>query len=182
VADAGVRSARPGDAPTLGELQARAWRSAYDGLLPPDALAGLHPAELAEAWSASLTAAPSARHRVLTAYAGAEVVGFAAFGPATDSDLDPARDAEVAALVVDAGHLRAGHGSRLLAATVEHLRDDGFTAAQTWVSPGDATLRDFLVGAGWAPDGATRSLDLRGDGQVVVEQTRLHTDVSPDAR
>ena len=178
MADAGVRTAHPGDAPTLGELQARAWRTAYDGLLPPESLAGLDPAELAEAWSASLTAAPSPRHRVLTAYAGSEVVGFCAFGPATDGDLDPAHDADVAALVVDAGQARAGHGSRLLAATVEHLREDGFTQAHMWLSPGDATLRDFLVGAGWGEDGATRSLDLRGDGQVVVEQTRLHTDVS----
>ena len=38
-------------------------------------------------------------------------------------------------------------------------------------------LRGFLDGAGWAPDGAHRELDLDGAGTVRVKQVRLHTDL-----
>jgi GNAT superfamily N-acetyltransferase len=183
VADTGVRSARIEDAQRIGALQAHAWRYAYADLLPADVLAGLEPAALAEGWEASLTSAPSPRHRVLAAYAGSrdDVVGFAAYAPATDTDLDPSTDAEVSALVVAPDATRAGHGSRLLAAAVEHLRADGFTHAHLWASEPDRSLTEFLRSAGWGEDGATRSLDLRGDGGVVVEQVRLHTDVSQEA-
>ena len=61
------------------------------------------------------------------------------------------------------------------------LRADGFTHARAWVASIDDTLREFLVGAGWAPDGAHRELDLHGDGSVLVKQVRLHTDLGGDA-
>ncbi len=50
---------------------------------------------------------------------------------------------------------------------------DGFSALHTWLAAAETDLRAFLVGAGWDSDGAHRSLDLRGDGEVLVEQTRL---------
>ena len=45
----------------------------------------------------------------------------------------------------------------------------------TWLTSTDDMLREFLAGAGWAPDGAHRELDLHGDGTVLVKQVRLHT-------
>ena len=70
----------------------------------------------------------------------------------------------------------AGHGSRLLMACVEHLRAEAFERAYTWVGA-EVAQRAFLVGAGWAADGAHRELDLRDDRAVVVAQVRLHTDI-----
>jgi hypothetical protein len=64
-------------------------------------------------------------------------------------------------------------------ASVEHLRAQGFERAYTWVPAADDAGGAFLVGAGWAADGAHRQLDLRGDGVVVVTQVRLHTDIRP---
>jgi ribosomal protein S18 acetylase RimI-like enzyme len=178
VADAGVRAARPEDIERIGELQAQAWRAAYAGLLPAQTLDALQPAELAAAWEASLTAPPTPRHRVLSAYDADGVVGFCAFGPATDRDLEPDVDADLGALVVAGGSRHSGHGSRLLAAAVEHLTADGFSRAHMWLAEADAQLTAFLTGAGWAPDGARRTLDLQGDGTVLIEQSRLHTDIS----
>jgi hypothetical protein len=63
-------------------------------------------------------------------------------------------------------------------ASVEHLRGQGFERAYTWL-PAEDAADAFLVGAGWAADGAHRQLDLRGDGEVVVTQVRLHTDIRP---
>ena len=59
----------------------------------------------------------------------------------------------------------------------------GFTAAYTWVEAHDDAGRAFLVEAGWAADGAHRTLDLDGTGAVTLTEVRLHTslvDHSPD--
>lgn len=177
MADVSVRPARGDDAPALGEVQALAWRAAYAGTLPPDVMAELDPADLAESWRGVLAATPS-RHGVLAACAGADIVGFAAFGPSPDADLAPGRDAEISVLIVHPAQLRRGHASRLLAATVDRLRADGFGQVHLWSAGGEAPLHRFLAAAGWGADGATRSLDLRGDGEVVVAQARWHSDVS----
>ena len=52
---------------------------------------------------------------------------------------------------------------------------DRFTRAVTWLPAADDGLRAFLTEAGWAPDGAHRTLDLLGDGSTTVKQVRLHT-------
>ncbi|MDP9395637.1 MAG: GNAT family N-acetyltransferase [Actinomycetota bacterium] len=180
-ADASVRPARPADAPALGELQSRSWRLRYDGVLPSETLDTLEPERLAQAWASAVSSPPSGRHRVLVACAGADVVGFVASGPAEDSDLDAAVDAELHVFLVAPDRMSEGHGSRLLAALVDHLRTDGFTRAYTWLTSDDERVRGFLESTGWAPDGAHRSLDLRGDGTVVVNEVRLHTDVTGPA-
>ena len=157
----------------MAAIQARAWRAAYAELLPAEAIAET---EFAQVWSAAVRTPPTARHHVLVAIDGAELVGFAAFGPAdTHPDLDPGTDVELHSLVVDGAAQRAGHGSRLQAAFVDIARGDGFVRACCWVALGDDVLRTFLLGSGWGPDGAVRELDLRGDGEVLVRQTRLRT-------
>ncbi len=180
MADASVRPPRAQDAAAVAAVQAQAWREAYADLLPEQSLAALEGEPGAERWREAVTAPPTPRHRVLVACAGAEVVGFAAFGPGGDPDLNADVDAEVHALVVRPQDAGAGHGSRLLTATVDHLRGDGFRHAHLWLGVGDDALRAFLTGAGWGADGATRSLDLRGDGDVLAQQVRLHTDISED--
>jgi hypothetical protein len=55
---------------------------------------------------------------------------------------------------------------------------DGFTRSVTWLVAEDDVLRRFLTEAGWAADGASRTLDLDGTGTTQVRQVRLHTAVS----
>jgi len=100
------------------------------------------------------------------------VVGFAAHAPAEDADAAPGT-AELLTLLVDPAHTGAGHGSRLLAATVDLLREDGAETLITWVFEADEAMRTFLGSAGWAPDGSSRTLDM---GEP-VRQIRLHTDI-----
>jgi GNAT superfamily N-acetyltransferase len=76
---------------------------------------------------------------------------------------------------------REGHGSRLVNASIDYLRDDGFMRAQVWLADTDRNLRDFLEAAGWADDGARRRLDLRGDGDVLVDQLRLNASIRDTA-
>jgi GNAT superfamily N-acetyltransferase len=151
-----VRPARAGDVPAVAAVHARAWRSAYTGLLDPETLAALTPEALAEAWRAAVTRPPSPRHAVLVAVSDDLVVGFAAVAPSEDGDAGE-RDGELVALAVDPAHQRAGHGSRLLSAATDHLRESGFTGVTSWTPAADEPRRAFLASAGLRPDGATRS-------------------------
>jgi GNAT superfamily N-acetyltransferase len=177
MADVGVRPARLEDADAITRVQVRAWLAGYQEVLPTAALAEVtSPRAMGmwrERWAEAVTAPPSPRHRLLVAVEAGGVTGFAAHAPAEDPDHDPATTAELVTLLVDPGHGRAGHGSRLLAATVDLLREDGFTTLLTWVFEADEPMRGFFVSAGWAPDGALRTLDMG----VPVTMIRMHTDI-----
>jgi GNAT superfamily N-acetyltransferase len=175
MADASVRPATPGDADELARIQAAVWARVHDGALPADVLEAVGSPEAAERWRVAIAEPPSSRHRVLTALAGDRVVGFAALAPASDPDTIPTLDGELLALCVDPPDSGAGHGSRLVNAVADVAREDGVHHLHAWLAAAEQDLRAFLVGAGWDDDGATRSLDLRGDGAVVVEQARLRT-------
>jgi GNAT superfamily N-acetyltransferase len=177
-----VRAARGSDAPALADLQLGCWQEAYAGVLPAGSLAAMadRREEIVEQWRASAADPPGPRYHVLVAVAGGtELVGSAALGPAEESpDLNPAAVGELLVLQVAAAHRRAGHGSRLLAAGVDHLREDGFVRGLLWVDDTDLATAGLLRASGWAPDGTTRTLDLDGDGAVLVRQARWHTDLT----
>jgi GNAT superfamily N-acetyltransferase len=173
-ADVSVRVAWTDDAPAVGALQARAWRTTYAGVLPAAALA-LDAGDMAEAWAAALRSPGDARNRVLVALERNRVVGYAVLSPAADPDCDPVADGEVRDLVVDPDERGKGHGSRLLQAAADTLRADRFIRAVMWTLAADEGLREFLTDAGWETDGAHRELDLDGTGTTTVKQVRLHT-------
>jgi ribosomal protein S18 acetylase RimI-like enzyme len=176
-ADVSCRVAWADDAPAIAAVQVRAWRTSYDGVLPDELLHALVADELAAQWRTSLGRPPDARNRVLVALERNLVTGFAVTGPAADPDCDPVADGEITDLTVDPHKRHAGHGSRLMQASVDTLKADRFTRAVTWLAAQDDETRGFLTAAGWAPDGAHRTLDLTGDGTVQVKQVRLHTDL-----
>ena len=175
-ADVSVRVAWADDADAIAALQVRAWQSSYDGLLPAAALE-IDPAQAAARWRTTLAQPKDARTRILVALERNRVVGFAITTPATDPDCNPASDAELMELTVDPGERGRGHGSRLVQAAVETMAADRFTRAVLWAVATDEALREFLTGAGWAPDTAHRELDLDGDGTTLVKQVRLHTEI-----
>ncbi|GAA4613826.1 hypothetical protein GCM10023195_60100 [Actinoallomurus liliacearum] len=174
----GVRAAYPGDVAAVAEIQVRAWREGYPGVIPEAALAEMTGPEAValwrERWTEAVAAPPSPRHRLLVAVDEGVITGFAAHAPAGDPDQDPQTTGELLTLLVDPAHGRAGHGSRLLAATVDHLREDGCTTAITWVFAADDALRGFLTSAGWAPDGTHSKVDM---GEPVA-MVRLHTAIA----
>ena len=174
-ADVSVRVAWADDADAIARVQVRAWRSSYADVLPADMLSSLDPEEFAAAWQASLVRSKDARNRVLVALERNTVRGFAVTSPCEDPDADPVADGEISEFTVDPEQTRLGHGSRLLQACADTLRADKFDRAVVWLNSTDDALRAFLAGAGWAPDGASRELDLHGDGTVRVKQVRLHT-------
>jgi GNAT superfamily N-acetyltransferase len=174
-----VRPAKPQDATRIAELQIGTWRDAYGHLLPASVLGELDLASAIEAWSAAAEMPPTPRHHLLVAVDTATdtVVGFAALTPASDTDAQPS-DGEIAVLLVDPEQARLGHGSRLLAASVDVLRADGCTRAVTWLLTQDDSSRALLTSAGWGADGSTRALEAP-DGHP-VRQLRLHTDLTQE--
>ena len=173
MADASVRPATAEDSAELARIQAAVWARVHGDSVPADVLEAVGSPAAEAQWRSAVSVPPSPRHRVLTALAGDAVVGFAALAPSSDPDLDAGQDAELLALCVDPEAAGAGHGSRLVNAAADVAGGDGFSALHTWLAAAETDLRAFLVGAGWDSDGAHRSLDLRGDGEVLVEQTRL---------
>lgn len=174
----GVRAAYPGDVDAVARIQVRAWKAGYGDIIPAralDEMTGPEALELwRERWTEAVTAPPSPRHRLLVAVEEGTIAGFAAHAPASDPDQDPRTTGELLTLLVDPAHTRSGHGSRLLAATIDHLRDDGCTTAIAWVFAADEVLRRFLESAGWAPDGAHSRADMGGP----VSMVRLHTAIA----
>jgi ribosomal protein S18 acetylase RimI-like enzyme len=174
-ADVSARVAWAEDAPAIAAVQVRAWRESYADLLPAEVLQTLDVEEIAARWRPALSRPGDARNRVLVALERNLVTGFLVTGPATDPDCDPIATGELTDLTVDPHKRGEGHGSRLLQAGADTLVADRFTHAVMWLPSVDDRLRAFLTSAGWAPDGAHRTLDLLGDGSVTVKQVRLHT-------
>jgi GNAT superfamily N-acetyltransferase len=177
-----VRPARPEDAGEIARIQLATWRVAYRRILPRHVLDNLDEEYLARGWRAAVQEPPSGAHRVLVAVEQAEqsyLVGFAASGPADAEALAPNEPADalgpdvvaVTDLLVEPRWGRRGHGSRLLAASVDLWREDGVGRAVAWAFDGDSATRKFLTTAGWEPDGAARALDV---DDMLVNQLRLH--------
>jgi GNAT superfamily N-acetyltransferase len=175
-----VRPARPSDADDIARIQLATWRTAYRRMVPAHVLDNLDEAFLARGWHEAIESPPSPRHRVLVGVEQGEsthMVGFSAAGPADEQALAPDEQplpdgvAAVTDLLVEPRWGRRGHGSRLLAATVDLWREDGFTSAVAWAYDADKVTRAFLTSTGWEPDGATRALDV---DDMLVPQLRLH--------
>ena len=152
-----VRPARPDDVVEIARIQLTTWRVAYRRLLPRHVLDQLDEDWIAQQVAGSIADPPTLAHRVLVAVeqqqspipgptsgptspgdgpTSAYVVGFAASGPADEAALAPDEDHTVLAkaaaitdVLVEPRWGRRGHGSRLLAASVDLWRTDGFTTA-----------------------------------------------------
>lgn len=170
-ADAGVRQATADDAAAVGQVQALVWQLAYDGVVPPEVHAAFRPASFEQAWRDSLRRPPAGVHRLLVAHQAGQVVGFVAIGPAQDPDAGQTTG-EIAALGVHPQHRRQGHGSRLVNAAVDLLREAGAEHVTTWALARHEDARAFLAGAGLQPDGAYRDRVVSPDG-VTAREVRL---------
>ena len=157
-------------------LQRRAWAAQLPDDVAQNLLDSVTEAQMTEAWHAAITRPPQASYRVLVAIEAGRVVGFATTMPSPDDDSQPGVDGQIEEFVIDPPAQQRGHGSRLLNASADTLRADGFQRAFCWVGEDDGLIR-FMSGAGWVPDGAEREIGT-DDEAVRLRQVRLHTDLS----
>jgi GNAT superfamily N-acetyltransferase len=168
MAAAAVRTAEPADVVEIARIQVTTWQSGYSDLLPPDVLAALDPASAADQWLQTIEQGPAS---VLVASEGDWLVGFCCVGPSPESESAaanglPTPDADtvglLATLLVEPRWGRRGHGTRLLAAALDLLRDGGMTRAIAWTPEQNKAGKNFYRRTGWAPDGVLRTLDAGG--------------------
>lgn len=174
MADVSVRPARADDVAEIARIQVETWGHGYAAIVPAPVLAAVTIEAAAAAWTQAVSAPPSPRHHVLVAMEQEWLVGFIALGPTDDlQQADAEKDTTVAIgpILVEPRWGRRGHASRLMAAAVDTARLDGMTRAICWIPEGDTVTREFLIGAGWAPDGLARALDT-GAGEL--REIRLH--------
>ena len=72
---------------------------------------------------------------------------------------------------------RQGHGSRLLNACVDQLRDLGAEDVTIWLPADLDEMRAFLLASGLGPDGAYRDRIVSPDG-ATLREVRLHATLS----
>jgi GNAT superfamily N-acetyltransferase len=187
-----VRVARADDSGEIARVQLTTWQVAYHRFIPRSVIDQLDSDWLTGQWHDAVASPPTSQHRVLIAVEQAEKpgtkpvpayrVGFAASGPADQTALAPDENhnslsngvVAVTELMVEPRWGRRGHGSRLLSASVDYWRSDGFHTAVAWAFRDDAATVSFLTASGWAPDGAARALDV---DDLLVPQLRFRTDL-----
>jgi len=173
----GVRLARTPDVDDVAAVNIAAWRLRFADVLPDEVLDGLDAGDLAMVWASGILNPPTPGHRLLVAVDDDRVVGYAAIGPCQDPDADDLTG-ELLALEVDPAVQRQGHGSRLMAAAMDHVGAAGMTTAVTWCPVHDEARRAFLQSGGWGPDTAFRdvAVGIQDDGtDRVVREVRLAT-------
>ena len=99
-------------------------------------------------------------------------MGFGAFGPSRDGDLQGREVGEIYAMYLKPEVWRRGAGNRLLAEVERRLAADGFTEATLWVLATNARARAFYEAAGWAADGAEKREHLHSREVVELRYRR----------
>lgn len=162
---ASVRAATPRDADAIGGVQVASWRAAYDGLLPPEAIAAFDVEARRQWWREGLARTPRPGSATFVAVAGDEVVGFAAVGAAPSED----GTGELYAIYVDPASWGTGAGRALIERAHVSLRESGFERALLWVLEGNERAQRFYRAAGWEHDGHTEEVFQTMWGVRVVE-------------
>lgn len=162
-----LRDADRADALEVASLHVRAWQAAYRGLLPPELLDGLDPAERAARYTFGRTGLDGP-HTVVAVVDGC-IAGFVTSGACRE---DPTQG-EVYALYVDPDRWRHGIGRALLSSARASLAGWGFAGAVLWVLVGNCRADHFYRAQGWLPDGAAKSepLNVGWQGAATVPAT-----------
>lgn len=146
-----VRLAGAGDADAIGRIQVEAWRAAYTGLIPDEAIAGFDVESMQRMWREGLARQPRPGGAIFVVEDAGEVVGFASVGASRDEEAE--REGELYAIYLHPSRWSRGIGRALLQRAEESMRSSGFRQAILWVLEGNERGRRFYGAAGWERDG-----------------------------
>jgi GNAT superfamily N-acetyltransferase len=155
-----TRAARPEDTDEVGRIQVRTWRAAYTGLLPDSTLDAMDARLQGAAWSR--VTRPTSVTRLLVAERADRIIGFAAYGPHREPDLD-GTVGELYAIYVEPESWGSGAGHALMTATLRGLLDAGWARAILKVLEANDRARRFYEREGWAYDRPTDPFDADGE-------------------
>jgi ribosomal protein S18 acetylase RimI-like enzyme len=163
-----IRFGTADDSLALATVQVASWRATYAGVLPADYLAGLDPRRRAVGWRRWVEATPM---RVLIAEEQDAIVGFCAYGPCRDGDLDPTRVLTIYNLHAAPGHWGRGIGRRLFELVRLEGIGSGFEELSLWVLPTNRRAREIYQRWGCRADGRARTEELE-PGAVFMDEVR----------
>jgi GNAT superfamily N-acetyltransferase len=144
-----VRPATVADADAIGRIQVETWTAAYDGLMPPEAIAAFDMAARQQMWREGLARTPQPGSATFVGVVDAEVVGFATVGRSHSEE----GVGELYAIYVHPTSWGTGAGRLLIERAEASLRDSGFPSALLWVLAGNERAERFYRAAGWVHDG-----------------------------
>ncbi|MFH2202238.1 MAG: GNAT family N-acetyltransferase [Elusimicrobiota bacterium] len=156
--DVTIRPARVEDAAGIARVSVDTWRTAYQGIMPDDLLAGLDYAKRAAAQREHLRKNDSAHACFVAEDHAGRIIGFAAAGPRRRGDEDTTHGSfgfaaagesderctgELYAIYVLAARQKKGVGRRLMGEAVRWLRDHGHAAMLVWVLEKNPTRKFY---------------------------------------
>ena len=147
-----IHDAGPEDSEALARVRALSWRSAYDGLLSPEAIAAATGPGWAGRQREFLAEDPS--RQALLAEDGGETVGMAVYGPDREADDRPG-DAELYVIYVVPRYWSRGVGRSLMDRVIEDVRAGGYSRLCLWVLAANERARRFYERYGFAVTGTT---------------------------
>ena len=180
-----IRAGSAADAAPIAAVQREAWFAAYTGIIPdeiidrvtaPDDGARVRQSFRTRPWQKTFVAVagppaqPEARRK---RDAADGIVGYAFFGPEQDvlgapwpHPLSPegqqGQVAELYALYVHPAWWSTGTGRALMDRVLDTASAAGFLSVRLWVLRDNSRARRFYERAGFAPDGASHTLDGLG--------------------
>ena len=165
-----IRRAQENDAPALARVHVDSWRAAYRGIVPDSFLQGFTYRRREERFRQSL------RTNFEETYAIEEdgvIIGFVTLGICRDDDVDPARTGEIWGVYISPVHWRKGVGRHLADYAQAELKSRGYEEATLWVLDENSDARRFYEALGFAPDGATKEVNLGEPLKAVRYRKRL---------
>jgi GNAT superfamily N-acetyltransferase len=157
-----IREATSEDARAIAEIRIASWRATYAGIVPQSVLDRMDVDRTVDRICGLLA---SDSHVLVLDTPEGGVVGYAFVAPARDDDA--AGLGEIEAIYLHPNAQGSGLGGGLLAAASDALAARGFDTLVLWVLTANTPARGFYEHAGFAPDGAARTLDF--DGEPIEE-------------
>lgn len=142
-----IRPAERDDARAIATIHVRSWQHAYVDILPENGLAALSIDDRVEQISARLEDEDGPT-RTLVAERKKHVVGFASWGPNTDTDAEP-NMAMLYSIYLHPDHMGEGIGSQLLEAVEVEMIAEGHPSANLHVLEQNTATRAFYERNGW---------------------------------
>ena len=172
-----ITRATGADAEALGLVHAASWQEGYKGIVPEEFLRLFTPAARAEAFRQAL---PGAKEEYYLLRADDAPAGLAIVSASHDEDAPPSVG-ELCAVYLHPDYWGTGASAALLGFCLDRLRAMGYASATLWVLEKNARARAFYEKNGFAPDGAEKTIDIRGP-LVELRYTALLVSPSPAAR
>ena len=172
----GIRRAQTSDARGIAEAQVASWQAAYRALLPDDLLDTLSVSGFENRWRLRLTFEDS--RQTLVYERDGRILGFVAFGPCRDEDIQALHVGEIYAIYLRPTHWRQGYGSALMRAALQALREGGYAQVTLWVLRNNQPARRFYEAAGFRADGAVK--EERRDADVQVREVRYRRPIEEE--